>query len=168
MRGREAASGWAAASGRAEGGTDDLTRRACAHLRDAGFHATAHAKVMTRKYGKLISNLANAPEALFGHGDATRTIAVRLRREGEAVLDAASIDYAPCRELTDACKARISPSRPAGGSSRPGLNGEIVRLAASAGITAPLNHRIQQLTLHALRDGAAAGSLDPAIFDLPQ
>jgi len=58
-------------------------------------------------------------------------------------------------------------ARGAGSIETDHLNGEIVRLAAAAGVPAPLNHRIQQLTLQAMRDGAAAGSLDPSIFDLP-
>jgi 2-dehydropantoate 2-reductase len=127
--------------GRYPAGTDDTARRISADLADSTFLAPVSADVMHYKYGKLLSNLANAVEAVFGPmprpggsagagadagADGNAAAAAELRRrarqEGEAVLAAAGIGHMNPGELTELGRdqVRIEPvsgARRTGGSS---------------------------------------------------
>jgi len=132
--------------------------------------------VMRWKYNKLLSNLANAPQALVADGDIS-AIDARLREEAERIYVAAGISAASSSEEEewrgDLFTIRKVPGTPEklGGSSWQSLargagsiesdylNGEIVLLARSVGLEAPLNAAVQRLARQASRFGAGVGSM---------
>jgi 2-dehydropantoate 2-reductase len=165
--------------GRYPEGTDPTTRAIVETLQQAGFSSIAQSDIMRWKYRKLIVNLTNAANALCGSGPAIAEIASRAQSEGEAVLEAAGIDFAS----KDDDKERrgklmqLAPTRPGHerGSStwqslRRGtssvetdyLNGEIVMLGRQHGVPTPVNRLLQRLCAEFARAGRPAGSLDPA------
>ncbi|MFF3874823.1 ketopantoate reductase family protein [Streptomyces sp. NPDC001978] len=167
--------------GRYPHGTDDTARRIAADLETAHFEAPVVADVARWQYAKLLSNLANALEAVAGPivGEESQALYARVRAEGEAVLDAAGIAYA--REAEQAAvrgdKVTLVPlaGAPRGGGSSwqsltrgtgtieaDYLNGEIVLLGRLHGVPAPLNELLQRLANTFARERRAAGSLPVA------
>ena len=162
--------------GRYPSGTDAIATRIGGDLAGSGFLAPVTADVMRWKYGKLLSNLGNAIEAVCGFGTADAAgLRRRARAEGTAVLDAAGIAYASEEE-----SARVRGDQvrvlPVNGSPRGGgsswqsltrgtgsieadfLNGEIVLLGRELGIPAPVNEVLQRLANQAARELRAPGS----------
>jgi 2-dehydropantoate 2-reductase len=163
--------------GRYPWGEDERSRRISDDLEKSGFRAPVRAQVMRWKYGKLLSNLDNAVDALCGLGTdpETQRLRQRVRAEGVAVLEAAAIEYttaeqeAPFRELI-----RLQPVRGRqrqGGSSWQSLargtgsieadylNGEIVLLGRQYGVPTPVNEALQQAANASAREQRAPGSL---------
>jgi 2-dehydropantoate 2-reductase len=165
--------------GRYPSGTDVFTERISAALAASRFLAPVSDDVMRWKYGKLLSNLANAIEALCGpaarHNDDTRELRQRARSEGTAVLRAAGIGHAS-REEIDAARAdqvqagAVDGAEYSGGSSwqslsrRTGtieadfLNGEIALLGRMHGVPTPVNETLQRLANQAAQAGKPPGS----------
>ena len=117
---------------------------------------------MAWKYRKLLSNLANAVEALCGttRDDAAAELAARADAEGRAVLQAAGIAVLD-EAVHDAARADFTMSRlpgqeHTGGSSWQSLvrgtgsieadhlNGEIVLLGRLHGVPTPVNAVLQR------------------------
>ena len=169
--------------GRYPAGADETAGRVAADLADSTFLAPVSADVMRLKYGKLLSNLANAVEAVCGPApasgeggqDATE-LRSRARDEGKAVLAAAGIDYARRTEITalNGDQVKIEPVRGArrtGGSSWQSLtrgtgtieadylNGEIVLLGREHAVPAPVNELLQRLANQFAADRRAPGSI---------
>ncbi len=154
-------------------GQDDVARQMADDLRGAGWDARAVDDIARRKYGKLLTNLGNALEALGGRAalrgeDWLR----RLTEEAEACLRAAGIAHASASEIY----ARFAEVREAvprsGGSTWQSLargvpletdllNGEIVRLGAAHDVPTPWNRALVALSARASREGWAAESLAP-------
>jgi 2-dehydropantoate 2-reductase len=150
-------------------GTDETVRQVAADLTGSTFLAPVSEQVMRFKYGKLLTNLANAVEALCGpasaqgqNADGVGQLRQRARDEGAAVLAAAGIDYASAEEQATlrGDQVQITPvrgSRRFGGSSWQSLtrgtgsieadylNGEIVLLGREHGIPTPVNELLQGL-----------------------
>jgi 2-dehydropantoate 2-reductase len=155
-------------------GTDDRIVAVCRDLRAAGFESDPDGNVMRLKYGKLLTNLGNAVQALCGlEADVTR-LAKDLRDEGMRCLEAAGIAFVTARELVERCRAgyglgEIEGQPRLGGSSWQGamrgrrstetdfLNGEVVLLGADHGVPTPLNRAVQRLAHRAVREGLAPG-----------
>lgn len=163
--------------GRFPSGQDDVVRKVAADLEKSGFLAPVVDGVMRWKYAKLVSNLANAVNALCGPGGGSEAEAVaeRVRSEGAAVLDAAGIARASAAELRELVggKVEIRPVEGAetgGGSSwqslarRSGsiesdfLNGEIVLLGRLHGIPTPVNEALGQAANESARGFRPPGS----------
>ncbi len=158
-------------------GVDDVVTSLVEDWTVPGIAARADETIMATKYGKLMTNLGNAVDAMCGGRNATRAFNKRLRAEAEAVMAAAGIDYVPLRELAASCSDGISEFRPIGDETRPGgsswqslgratgtieadfLNGEIARLGAKHGVPTPLNRRVQRRAGAAARAKAAPGSI---------
>jgi 2-dehydropantoate 2-reductase len=155
--------------GRYPAGTDETSRQVAADLAGSRFLAPVSQQVMRYKYGKLLTNLANAVEALCGPAaaqgeNASRAgeLRQRARDEGAAALAAAGIDYASAHELA-ALRGDQVKVVPAGGARRRGgsswqsltrgtgsieadyLNGEIVLLGREHGVATPVNELLQRL-----------------------
>ncbi|WP_456789078.1 ketopantoate reductase family protein [Cellulomonas sp. P5_C5] len=145
-------------------------------LTDAGFSAPVTADVMAWKYRKLLSNLANAVEALCGtaRDDAGAELAARADAEGRAVLAAAGVAVLD-EDVHDAARADFTMSRlpgqeRTGGSSWQSLvrgtgsieadhlNGEIVLLGRLHGVPTPVNAVLQRHARRAAAAGARPGS----------
>lgn len=150
-----------------------------ADLVAAGFRAPVVEDVMAWKYYKLLTNLANAVEALCGTGwdEAARELGARATAEGRAVLAAAGVHVIPDDEH-DAGRAEFQmgrlPGEDGGGSSWQSLvrgtgsietdflNGEIVLLGRLHGVPTPVNALLQALSRQAAAAGTPPGSVAAA------
>jgi 2-dehydropantoate 2-reductase len=166
-------------------GTDGIVREISDDLAKSRFLAPVAGEVMRWKYGKLLSNLANAIEALCGREAArdgqaqdARELLRRTRAEGVAALDAAGIDYASDEENA-AVRGDHVQIKPVNGSSRAGgsswqslsrgtgtieadfLNGEIVLLGREHGVPTPVNETLQKLANQAAGDRRPPGGITP-------
>jgi 2-dehydropantoate 2-reductase len=169
--------------GRYPAGADETAAEVAADLADAAFLAPVSADVMRLKHGKLLSNLANAVEAVCGPGPASSgnaegaaVLRRRAREEGAAVLAAAGIGHASPADLAAlrGDQVNVEPVRGvrrSGGSSWQSLtrgtgsieadylNGEIVLLARQHGIPAPVNELLQRLANQFAAERRAPGSI---------
>ncbi|RKN28423.1 ketopantoate reductase family protein [Micromonospora musae] len=163
--------------GRYPSGPDDTDRAVASDLTAAGFVAPLRPDVMRWKYGKLLGNLGNALQALFGR-DVPEDLAGRIRAEGEAVLAAAGIAYTSRAEEA-AERGDLVQHRPVGGEQRSGgstwqslargagavetdhLNGEVVLLGRLHGVPTPANAAVQQAVRRAVRERIPAGGFPP-------
>jgi len=169
--------------GRYPSGVDDTARQVAADLAGSTFLAPVGGDVMRWKYGKLLTNLANAVEAVCGPALARGENAAgaaelrrRAREEGTAVLAAAGIGYASVAELAAlrGDQVRVEPVsgvRRGGGSSWQSLtrgtgsieadylNGEIVLLGREHGLPVPVNELLQRLANQFAQDRRAPGSI---------
>jgi 2-dehydropantoate 2-reductase len=155
---------------------DDGAAEIAAAFRDAGFAAAARPDIMRLKYGKLLTNLGNSAEALFGRGEHTTRITALARQEGIACLDAAGIGYA------DGVAPQGLRIRPIVGRRRQGssswqslqrgtgsveadyLNGEIVLLGRRHGVPTPVNELLRRRVNEMARDRRPPGAEPPAEF----
>jgi 2-dehydropantoate 2-reductase len=165
--------------GRYPSGTDRTVHAIGAELEKSRLLAPVVPDVMRWKYAKLLSNLANAVEALSGRTDEdARTVHRRALAEGWAVLAAAGVDCAT-QEEQDEARALIHHD-PATGAARGGgsswqslargtgtietdyLNGEIVLLGRVHGVATPVNETLQRLADAFASGRRPAGSLPAA------
>lgn len=164
--------------GRCPSGADDTARGIAADLEKSRFLAPVVADVMRWKYAKLLSNLANAIEAVSGvvaSGEA-KALFQRALAEGRAALAAAGIEAASPEEQAAARDGRItlepldgvergggsswqSLSRGTGTIEADYLNGEIVLLGRVHGVPTPVNEALQRTANTFARERRAAGSL---------
>ncbi len=159
---------------------DEAVGGYAAELVDAGFRSPVSADVMAWKYTKLLTNLANAVEALCGttRDDAARELVERAVAEGHAVLAAAGIATLD-DAVHDAARAdfRVVPlpgQERGGGSSWQSLvrgassiesdylNGEVVLLGRLHGVATPVNAVLQRRARQAAAAGAGPGTTTAA------
>ncbi|QMU77534.1 ketopantoate reductase family protein [Streptacidiphilus sp. PB12-B1b] len=166
--------------GRYPGGVDRTIEQIAEDLSASCFHAPAVPDVMRWKYGKLLSNLANAVEAVVGReGSGQRDVQElcrRARAEGEAVLTAAGIAFSDPAERAEVLGDRMRVQPIAGAERRGGstwqslargarttesdyLNGEIALLGRQSGLGTPVNDLLQRLAVGFAREGRAPGSM---------
>jgi 2-dehydropantoate 2-reductase len=169
--------------GRYPAGADETARQVAADLAASRFVAPVSADVMRWKYGKLLTNLGNAIEAVFGpaagpgaSAEAAGDLRQRARDEGKAVLAAAGIGYASTAEQAelrgDQVRAEpVNGARRGGGSSWQSLtrgtgsieadylNGEIVLLGREHGVPTPVNELLQRLANQFAHERRAPGSI---------
>ncbi|MEJ8281758.1 ketopantoate reductase family protein [Pseudonocardia spirodelae] len=143
--------------GRFPTGTDATSEAIAADLTAAGFSSRPDPEVMAAKYGKLLTNLGNAVDAICGLDDPdARRLLDAATAEGEAALAAAGIT--PRTGDDDRVRREgILTERPVAGATRRGssswqslsrgtgsiearyLNGEITALGAAHRIPTPVN-----------------------------
>ena len=161
--------------GRYPSGSDATVEEVAAALRAATFNSRAVPDVMRWKHAKLLVNLGNAVEAICGPrsgGDLMGWV----REEGEAVLRAAGIDWAPVEEDAARRGDRLS-IRPVDGRMRGGgsswqsltrgagtievdyLNGEIVLLGRLHGIPTPANAVLQRIARRMAHERVRPGAM---------
>lgn len=166
--------------GRYPSGADDTTRAIAADLNDSGFEAPVSDAVMAWKYAKLLGNLANAVEAVFGtlvHGAGegpALDVARRAQAEGRAVLDAAGIAYTDDEQAARMRDGKLdvqpmgrrglgsswqSLMRGTGSIETDYLNGEIVLLGRRVGVPVPVNEELQRVAGLFAREGRRPGEL---------
>jgi 2-dehydropantoate 2-reductase len=159
--------------GRFPDGEDDTARALAAAFAGSGFEAEARPDIMRFKYGKLLTNLANAVEAVIG-GDGDEITRLALE-EGAACLRAAGIEAASGVTLG-------APIRPIHGRDRLGgstfqslqrgtgtieadyLNGEIVLLGRMHGVPTPVNELLRRLANRMARERRSPGLMTPQEF----
>ena len=165
--------------GRYPAGADETARQVSADLTRSRFLAPVSPDVMRWKYGKLLTNLGNAVEAVFGrdsNADAAASLRRRARDEGVTVLAAAGLDHASPDEQA-ALRGDQVKIEPVGGARRGGgsswqsltrgtgsieadyLNGEIVLLGREHGVPTPVNELLQRLANQFARERRAPGSI---------
>ncbi|HET9090967.1 MAG TPA: 2-dehydropantoate 2-reductase [Acidimicrobiales bacterium] len=165
--------------GRYPSGEDETSRQLAADLTAAGFDGRSRPAVMSLKYLKLLSNVANALDAATGdlRSDRARAIVAAAQDEARACYAAAGIELAD--EDEDAARRRLrGHTRPVGGLTRHGssswqslerrtgdieadyLNGEIVLLGRLYGVATPVNAVLQQTANRLAREGRPPGSLE--------
>lgn len=146
-------------------GIDALVTDVAGDLRAAGFDARAEARILRLKYGKLLTNLGNALQALGGGAALVPELLDPLRAEAIACYHAAGIAFAPAAEVfgrnSNILDLPVEGQARLGGSSwqslarRSGtievdaLNGEIVRLGARFAVPTPMNQALTDLSRRA-------------------
>jgi 2-dehydropantoate 2-reductase len=163
---------------------DDRDRELLGRVRSdwtaANFAVTLPEDVMPWKYRKLISNIANAFQALVGgNGDLDRIVDA-ADVEARQILDAAGIPYTDDADEKQARAQSFTiqpvPGEPAelGGSTWQSLtrgtgnvesdylNGEIALLAHRLGLQAPINATVASLARSAAARGQRPGSISAA------
>lgn len=162
--------------GRYPAGTDDVSDAVAADLTASRIACASAPDVMRWKYGKLITNLGNALDALCGSADGVAELMAVLAQEGAAVLAAAGIEHATTEQQRER-RGNLTHQTPIPGHERGGgstwqslargapsietdyLNGEIALLARLHGVPAPANIAVQELARAAVRAGRAPGSV---------
>jgi 2-dehydropantoate 2-reductase len=165
--------------GRYPSGTDAVSARIGAAFRSASFDSIERTDVMRWKYRKLLTNLANAVEAVCQPGGRAEIIDL-AREEGVACLQAAGIDFASAEEdrtrrgdlLNRQALGQVkggsstwqSLERGAGSIESDYLNGEIVLLGRRHGIPTPVNSLLQELAAGMAARRARPGTMSTAAF----
>ncbi|MBP2364964.1 ketopantoate reductase family protein [Pseudonocardia parietis] len=152
-------------------GADATSAAIAADLTAAGFASRADPAVMDAKYGKLLTNLGNAVDAICGVADpVARRVIEAATAEGEACFAAAGIT-ARTGDDDRVRRAGIITEQPVAGQSRRGssswqslsrgagsiearyLNGEIIALGSTYRVPTPVNAEV----LRVAEEMAAAG-----------
>jgi thiosulfate/3-mercaptopyruvate sulfurtransferase len=162
-------------------GDDPRLTEMAEDFRKADFAVQVVPDLLRWKAGKLLGNLANAVDALYGRNG---RISAELRAEARRVFQAAGIAAADLAAETEVEIAVAMPTevpgRPRGGSSTwqslargagsvesDFLNGEIVLLGRLHGVPTPVNEAVQRRLAIAARRGEAPGSAVPSDLPLP-
>lgn len=172
--------------GRFPAGLNSVDETLATALVDSRCESVARPDAMAWKYAKLLRNLGNAVEALFGRSrDRDDSgIAERARHEADACVRAAGITFVD--EDTFSARhdnvvrpsAQLEPGRaPRQGSSTwqslargtrsvetDYLNGEISLLGRLHGVATPVNDLLQELVAELARRGGDPGTLTAADF----
>jgi 2-dehydropantoate 2-reductase len=161
--------------GRWPGSVDARAETVAADLRGAGTFSDARADIATLKWGKLLSNVHNAHEALVGSIDRGSELARRTREEAVAAITAAGVDVDAAQRARDErfsllARGEVDGAKRAGGSSWQSLargrsdiesdflNGEIVMLGRLHGVPTPVNELLRERADDAARRGFAPGA----------
>jgi 2-dehydropantoate 2-reductase len=162
--------------GRYPSGSDRVAGEISAAFRLAGYESVVRDDVQRWKWAKLITNLANAVEAVCGLGPDARPVLKAVRLEGQACLDAAGIDAAS-REEDQERRGDLLELGDIGDSPRLGgstwqslarsasavetdyLTGEVILLGRLHGVPTPVNETLQRLVRQMLRDHVPPASM---------
>jgi 2-dehydropantoate 2-reductase len=162
-------------------GVDGVAQAVVEALAASTFSSRTQTEIAKWKWRKLITNLGNAIEAVCGPPARRGPIGDVVRREAEAVLKAAGVDYVSAAEDEERRGDHLevqsvdgegrqggsswqSLARRAGTIETDYLNGEIVMLGRLYGVSTPANTSLQ---IHARRMATASaepGSVDPEDF----
>ncbi len=150
--------------GRYPAGTDSLVDAVAGGLRGAGYLVRTSADVMPYKWGKLMANLGNAIGAVTGsEWGSQRSLYRAVFDEARTILEEAGIRWISQEQvgkdwpetstsvrgqLTTEAQSSTwqSLARRQGSVETEFLNGEIVRVAKSLGMEAPLNEKLVSIT----------------------
>ncbi|GAA1641556.1 2-dehydropantoate 2-reductase N-terminal domain-containing protein [Nonomuraea maheshkhaliensis] len=147
--------------GRYPQGVDDLGEQIVTDLGKHGLLARSSPEVMRWKYGKLLSNLGNAVEALIGQAPERTEVARLARTEAKHVLESAGIPYATPEDEAEVRGHNVdilpiegmertggsswqSLARGSGSIETDYLNGEIVLIGREHGVPAPVNEVLRR------------------------
>jgi 2-dehydropantoate 2-reductase len=151
-------------------GTDDLAERVASSLSASTFSSQSCDDVARWKWGKLVTNLGNAVEAICGVAARDGKLARLVNEEGVACLEAAGIAYASPQEMTarrgDLLKPLVGGSsswqslqRRTGSIETDFLNGEIVLLGRQSGVPTPVNEAVRRCANDLARSRRPPGSM---------
>jgi len=162
--------------GRAPSGLDERAAAIARDLESGGFASRVDEHIMRWKYAKLLSNLANAVEALLGPRAAGGEIVRAARAEALTCYRAAGIAYVSGEEHSRRVAGKevllpVNGHARCGGSSWQSLaratghietdylNGEIVLLGRLHGVPTPVNEALCVLAAQMAREGTPPGSV---------
>jgi 2-dehydropantoate 2-reductase len=167
--------------GRYPTGVDEVAEEWAAAVSASRMVSVPRPDIMAWKHRKLVMNLGNAVQALFGDSEEAAAIGSAARREARAVFEAAGIDVVSS-EADRERRGDLLRLGPIEGASRPGsstwqslvrgtgnvetdhLNGEIVLLGRLHGVPTPCNALLQAWMARAVATGAEPSSQDPVAF----
>jgi 2-dehydropantoate 2-reductase len=163
--------------GRYPSGLDEVCEQVADALNRSEFSSKARPDIMRFKHAKLLSNLANAVDAICEPGEAASEVIALAKEEGRAALTAAGIEFV-AEEVNDVQerweRLDVQPieGRPrAGSSTRQSLvrgaptvetdylNGEIALLGRLHGVPTPVNDALCELSERHVRERRAPGAL---------
>jgi 2-dehydropantoate 2-reductase len=157
-------------------GVDETAETIAAALRSATFSSVARFDIARWKYAKLLTNLANAVEAVCGTPARQGPIGRLARKEGIAVLQAGGVDFASAEEDA-ARRGDLLAQRPIGSQTRGRnstwqslsrstgsvetayLNGEIVLMGRLLGLSTPVNDTLLHHVARMARTRMPPGSV---------
>jgi 2-dehydropantoate 2-reductase len=163
-------------------GVDDTAEAISAAVSGSGMVSEPRADIMRWKYRKLVMNLGNSIQALFGANPDAAPIGSAARGEARAVFEAAGIDPVSGETDRERRGGILQIGSIGGVDTRPGgstwqslargqgsvetdyLNGEIVLLGRLHGVPTPCNALLQGWMARAVATGAEVASHDPAEF----
>ena len=165
-------------TGKFPGGLDATAVELCDALTASGFVAEPDAKIMRKKYAKLILNLGNSLEAATNRAD-VRSISRVLKAEAEACYVAAGIECADLQEIDTRSRnayefVELPGHSRFGGSTWQSvergtrnvesdfMNGEIVQLGRTFDVPTPANEVCQQLGRRMVTDELPVGHFSVA------
>jgi 2-dehydropantoate 2-reductase len=161
--------------GRWPAGRDDVAHDLAGALTSAHFDSVARDDIARWKWGKLLSNLGNAVEAVCGPSPHQHPLALRAHQEGQLVLDTAGIDFVGHQEDAER-RAQLLNIGEIGGAPRGGgstwqslvrgsgsvetdyLTGEIVLQGRLHGVATPVNELLQRLANQLSRERRPPGA----------
>jgi len=167
--------------GRYPDGADEVSSQVAADLNEASFDSIPDAKVMARKYLKLLSNLGNAIEAACGSIDeqsASGELWRLAREEATRCFVVAGIEVADAERDLER-RSALGALRPVRGHDRSGgsswqslarqtgnieadwLNGEIALLGRLHRVATPVNELLQVTANRMAAEGTVPGSILP-------
>jgi 2-dehydropantoate 2-reductase len=162
--------------GRYPTGSDEVAEQVCAAFATSGFVSVVRDDVMRWKWAKLVVNLTNALEAVFGQDAVPADLRRRARQEGFDCLRAAGIDAVSVEE-DRARRGNLLEMSSIGDAPRPGgsswqslaratgtietdyLTGEIVLLGRLHGVPTPVNELLQRLARQAAEQRRPPGTV---------
>jgi 2-dehydropantoate 2-reductase len=166
--------------GRYPEGTDEIVQTVAEELRGAGYLVRVTSDVMPYKWGKLMTNLGNSIDAITdGDWESTRSIRLGVFEEARAILEKADVKWISQEQVSQEWPEINKPlhgqmdtgarsstwqslTRQQGNVETEFLNGEIVRLAASMGLRAPLNEKLTSLAREMAAHHELPGKYTPA------
>ena len=163
-------------------GVDDVAVAVAEALSGSAMVSEPRPDIMAWKHRKLLMNLGNAVQALFGHDARAQPIASAARQEARDVFAAAGIEAVSGEQDRERRGDLLQIGSIGEISSRPGgstwqslargqgsvetdyLNGEIVLLGRLHGFPTPCNALLQAWMARAVSGGAEVASHDPDAF----
>lgn len=168
--------------GRYPTGIDDRAGAIAEAISGARMVSEARDDIMAWKHRKLIMNLGNSVQALFGHDPDAAPIAKAARDEAKVVFEAAGVEVVSSETDRERRGDLLRVGAVDGVGQRPGgstwqslargqgsvetdyLNGEITLLGRLHGVATPCNAQLQRWMARAVTTGADVASHDPAEF----
>ncbi len=166
--------------GRYPDGTDGITEAVAEELRTAGYFVRTAANVMPYKWGKLMTNLGNAIDAITdGDRESIQPIHRAVFEEARAIVQKAGIKWISQEqvardwlEITAPLHGQLnteaqsstwqSLARHQGSVETEFLNGEIVRVAKKLGLQAPINEKLVKISQEMAANHEPPGKYTPA------
>ncbi|MFP4513465.1 MAG: ketopantoate reductase family protein [Acidimicrobiales bacterium] len=168
--------------GRYPSGVDDTARWVADAISSSAMVSESRGDIMAWKHRKLIMNLGNSVQALFGRDEEAAPIGSTARREARTVFEAAGIEVVSGEQDRERRGDILQIGAIGDVESRPGgstwqslargqgsvetdyLNGEIVLLGRLHGVATPCNALLQRWMARAVATGAEVASHDPRKF----
>jgi 2-dehydropantoate 2-reductase len=161
-------------------GSDELLEDVAENLSAAGYLVKTAPDVMPYKWGKLMSNVGNAIDAITnGDWNSTMPIFRAAMEEAQNIVTRAGINWISQRQVAKDWPEISAPlhgsidaeahsstwqslARRQGSVETEFLNGEIVRVAGGPGMKAPINEKLMQISQEMAENREEPGKYKPS------